>query len=143
MGPAILLGLMIAGCATGSPSVVAAERTRDAQAIMDKTWEWESTVTPVEKITVSQPERYTIRLVEGGRVEARFDCNRGGGSVETSEGKIKFGPMMATRMACPEDSQDFVFMRDLDKVTSFFVNDGNLYLEMPYDSGTMKFRLAP
>ena len=128
---------------TATAPLAGAERTRDPEAVLDKTWEWESTVTPVETIAVTQPERYTIRLVEGGRVEARFDCNRGGGSVEISEGRIKFGPMMSTRMACPEDTQDALFMRDLDRVTSFFLDNGNLYLEMPYDSGTMKFRQAP
>ena len=143
MGPAILLGLMIAGCAAGSPSVVAAERSTDPKAIVDTTWEWEATVTPVETITATQPERYTIRLTASGQVEARFDCNRGGGSVELSEGKLKFGPMMSTSMACQEDTQDVLFMRDLDKVTSFFMDNGNLYLEMPFDSGTMKFRQAP
>ena len=33
-------------------------------------------------------------------------------------------------------------MRDLQRVTSFFVEDGTLYLELPYDSGTMRFREA-
>ncbi len=28
-------------------------------------------------------------------------------------------------------------------VASFFIGKGNLYLELPYDSGTMRFRLAP
>ena len=31
-------------------------------------------------------------------------------------------------------------MRDLQRVTSFFVHNGRLYLELPNDSGTMKFR---
>ena len=48
--------------------------------------------------------------------------------------------MISTRMACPPDSQDFLYMSQLEKVSSYFVQDGNLYLEMPYDSGTMQFR---
>ena len=31
-------------------------------------------------------------------------------------------------------------LRDLQRVVSFFVDNGTLYLELPYDSGTMKFR---
>ena len=38
---------------------------------------------------------------------------------------------------------DGPFMRNLQRVTSFFLQDGLLYLELPYDSGTMKFRPAP
>ena len=78
-------------------------------------------------------------LAPDGKVRARFDCNRGGGAFKISLGKLSFGPLMSTRMACPEDSLDAPFMRDLQRVTSFFTQDGLLYLELPYDSGTMKF----
>ena len=67
-------------------------------------------------------------------------CNRGGGDYRISTGKLSFGPLLSTRMACPEDSLDGPFMRDLQRVVSFFVENGMLYLELPMDSGTMKFR---
>jgi heat shock protein HslJ len=118
-------------------------QSRDPQSLLSKTWQWVSTITPVEKITVTDPERYTIMLTEDGKLQARFDCNRGGGEYEISKGKLSFGPLMATRMACPEDSLDGPFMRDLQRVVSFFLQGGLLYLELPYDSGTMKFRPAP
>jgi heat shock protein HslJ len=102
-----------------------------------------STVTPVEKITVADPERYTLYLQEDGRVQARFDCNRGGGPYTLSEGKLSFGPLVSTRMACPEDSLDARFTKDLQEVVSFFIEDGRLYLELPFDSGTMRFQKAP
>ena len=110
--------------------------------MIGKTWQWVSTTTPAEKITVPDPGRYTIRFTADGNLQARFDCNRGGGSYTISKGRIAFGPMMSTRMACPPDSQDGPFMRDLHRVTSFFVEKGTLYLELPYDSGTMRFREA-
>jgi heat shock protein HslJ len=50
---------------------------------------------------------------------------------------------MSTRMACPPDTLDGPFMRDLQRVVSFFVDNDTFYLELPYDSGTMKFRPAP
>lgn len=118
----------------------AAERSTDPGLVLNKTWQWESTTTPVKKIEVPNPERYTILLNDEGVLKARFDCNRGGGDYEISNGKLSFSPMMATRMACPEDSLDGVFMRDLQRVVSFFIDDDHLYLEMPYDSGTMKFQ---
>jgi len=118
-------------------------RSTDPQSLLSKTWQWVSTITPVEIITVTDPERYTIMLTEDGKLQARFDCNRGGGEYEISEGKLSFGPLMSTRMACPEDSLDGPFMRDLQRVASFFLQGGLLYLELPYDSGTMKFRPEP
>ena len=94
-------------------------------------------------MTASNPERYTILLKADGKVQIRFDCNLGGGDYQISEGRLSFGPLMSTRMACPPDTLDAPFMRDLQRVASFFVEKGNLYLEMPYDSGTMRFRPTP
>nr|WP_320014109.1 META domain-containing protein [uncultured Desulfobacter sp.] len=121
----------------------AGERSTDPKMVLNKTWLWESTTTPVQKIEVAEPGRYTILFGNNGNAQARFDCNKGGGSYEISEGKISFGPLMSTRMACPEDSMDGPFMRDLQQVVSFFIDKGYLFLELPYDSGTMKFRAAP
>ena len=115
----------------------------DIALILNKTWQWESTTTPVERVTVSDPGRYTIRLAEEGVVQARLDCNRGRGRYRISPGRLSFGPLASTRMACSEDSLSGLFMRDLPRVVSFFVEDGWLYLELPYDSGTMKFRQVP
>jgi heat shock protein HslJ len=137
----IMLAMVMVGCASGVMSGQSI-RTMDPQAVLNKTWQWESTVTPVEKIEVPDPERYTILLTADGKVQARFDCNRGGGAYKISEGKLSFGPMMSTRMACPPDTLDAPFMKDLQRVTSFFIEAGNLYLELPFDSGTMKFRNA-
>ncbi len=137
-----LLSLLIACCAAGSQAG-AAERITDPQAVLGKTWEWEGTVSVAEKVTVPNPDRYTMRLMEDGKVQARFDCNRGGGGYTISPGKLSFGPLMSTRMSCPPDSLDGRYMRDLQMAVSFFIEDGNLYLELPADSGTMRFHPAP
>jgi len=137
-----LLVVIAAGCATGGkPEPVT--RTKEPRPVLNRTWQWVSTVTPVEKITVPKPERYTIRLTDDGKVQARFDCNGGGGTYQISEGRLSFGPLLSTRMACPPESLDGPFMRDLQRVASFFLQDGQLYLELPLDSGTMRFRADP
>jgi heat shock protein HslJ len=135
----VLLGMVIVGFAATSALPDENERSTDPQSVLNKTWQWMATITPVEKIEVPNPERYTIILKDEGKLQARFDCNRGGGEYKISEGKLSFGPLMSTRMACPPDTLDGTFMRDLQRVTSFFLEDGLLYLELPYDSGTMKF----
>jgi len=136
----VLLGMVIMGCASTGALPDENTHSTDPQSVLNKTWQWVSTITPVEKIAVYNPERYTIILTDEGKLQARFDCNRGGGEFKISPGKLSFGPLMSTRMACPEDSLDGAFMRDLQRVVSFFVETGMLYLELPYDSGTMKFR---
>jgi heat shock protein HslJ len=138
----LLAGIVLAGCAAGKSSAPSA-RSTDPQRVVGRTWQWVSTVTPVEKITVATPERYTLLLQAGGDARVSFDCNNGGGKYALYDGRISFGPLMSTRMACPPDTQDAPFMRDLQRVNSFFVEKGNLYLELPMDSGNMRFRQAP
>jgi heat shock protein HslJ len=138
----LVAGWVLAGCAAAVPSGGEHTRRNDPQTILGKTWQWESTITPVERIPVPDPERYTILLKSDGRAKIRFDCNRGGGEFKISTGKLSFGPLLSTRMACPPGSLDSAFTRDLQRVVSFFVDNGRLYLELPYDSGTMKFRPA-
>ncbi len=112
----------------------------DPGSVVGKTWQWEGSITPVEKMTVPNPERYTILLTKDGKLQARFDCNRGGGDYKISAGMLSFGPMFSTRMACPPDSLDGFFMSNLAKVNSFFVQDGKLFLKLEEDSDTMCFR---
>lgn len=136
----ILSALMLAGCAAAFS--VPATGTTDPGAVLDRTWQWETTQTADEKISPENPERYTIRLTGENRLQARFDCNSGGGSYQISAGKLSFGPMLSTRMACAPDSLDFQFMRDLGRVDTFYV-DGQLYLRLKGDGGNMRFRPQP
>ena len=144
---ALLVLILCAGCDDSketdkAKTGAAAEFVRDPAAITGIAWEWVSTTTPVERTVVEEPGRYTILLQPSGKLEAQFDCNRGGGDYEIAAGRLSFGPMFSTRIACPPDSLDAPFMRDLERVTSFFVRDGELFLEMPVDSGTLRFRKA-
>ena len=138
----VFVGLAVAGCAAGMTSDPRGRR-RNHQMAVGKTWQWVATVTPVERITVVEPARYTILLRTDGKAQIRFDCNRGGGDYTIADGRFAFGPLMSTRMACPPDSQDAPFMRDLGRVSSFFLKDGHLFLAFPADSGSMRFRQGP
>lgn len=136
------LGLFLIGCAT-AVSRDSVNRSYDPKQVIGRTWRWQKTITPVEKITVINPDHYSLLLRDDGRVQLRIDCNRGGGRYSITEGKLSFGPMMSTRMACPEGSLDTIFMKELQEVNSFFIENGELYLELPADSGTMNFRQQP
>ena len=136
----IFVGLMIAACSNGSQTDRKTD-TAEPVSIFNCTWQWESTTTPQEKITVPDPERYTLIFSEDGKAMIKFDCNNGRGNFTITGNQLSFSPLISTRMACPEDSLDAPFMKDLQRVASFFIKDNNLFLELPFDSGTMKFRL--
>ena len=96
--PALLT--LVTACAS-KPGPLPA-RSKDPTMITGTTWQWEETQTPVEKITSPAPDRYTLLLLPDGRANSRFDCNRGGGSYRIVEpGRISFGTMATTMMACP------------------------------------------
>jgi heat shock protein HslJ len=111
--------------------------------VVGTTWQWMSSVTQDGRVLVEGPERYTLLLQADGRAVVRFDCNRGGGSYELEGDRIGFGPLMSTRMACAEGSRDGEFMRELDQVTSWSLENGELFLSMPDDGGTMRFAPVP
>jgi len=117
---------------------------RFAGEVLGLLWQWEGMTTPVEQIVVDDPSLYTIRFQPEGKVEIRADCNRAFGEYKvTEERKLEFGPFGATRAMCPPESHSDRYLKELSRATTFFLQDGKLYLELPYDSGTLKFsRLA-
>jgi para-nitrobenzyl esterase len=104
-------------------------------------WEWVSTTTPVEEIKVDSPDRYTLRLGSDGRLALKADCNRGAGAYAvTGDRALTVKPIALTRAMCPPGSLSDRFAKDVGRATSYFVRDGDLYLELPVDSGTLRFR---
>jgi heat shock protein HslJ len=57
--------------------------------------------------------------------------------------KITLGPLALTRMMCPPGSQSDRFVKELGRVSSYFTKDGELFLELPVDSGTLRFTRQP
>jgi heat shock protein HslJ len=133
-----ITGLVALASCSAVPPGEAGARLRSPEAAAGL-WHWEATVTPVETIGTANPERYTLELQPGGVALVRADCNRGRGSYEIGEGRIKFGAIAVTRMACPPGSLDGRYLKDLQRATIFFVEGGKLYLDLLMDSGTMRF----
>jgi heat shock protein HslJ len=108
---------------------------------MDVTWQWVSLTNPLEQITVGAPERYTIRFERDGRATVRADCNRGMTSYSVGADRhIAFRPIALTRMMCPPGSLGDRFTREVGRATTYFLKDGDFFLELPVDSGTLRFR---
>lgn len=111
--------------------------------ILDTTWEWTGFQTPKEEIVVADPSSYTLTFAADGAVALQVDCNRGVTSYVLSEdNRITFDPIATTMMMCEGDSLDHAFTTNLERVNSFFPFEGDLLLEQPFDSGTLRFRPA-
>ena len=92
-----------------------------------------------ETIKVNQPDRYTLEFICDGNVKIRADCNRARGTytLNGSQLTIQIGPM--TRVACPPDSIADRYLRDLGAAANYFIQDGQLYIDLRDDVGTMVF----
>jgi heat shock protein HslJ len=143
----LLIGIVAISCAGGTPGTSPpgqkSMRNTDTEAVLGQTWQWVATATSDGKITAKDPTRYTILFAADGQVQAQFDCNRGHGGYRMADGKLTMGVLMATRMACPADSQDSRFMKDLQTANAYYLAGDNLFLKLPGKTGTMQFRPAP
>ena len=103
-------------------------------------WVWQQ--TQMNDDTVKQPATsgaFVLTLAEDGSAGATTDCNTFSGSYTTEGNQITVELPAATMMACPEGAQEQEFIADLTSVTSYLFADGNLVLELPFDSGGMSF----
>ncbi|MGB3336864.1 MAG: META domain-containing protein [Devosia sp.] len=151
-----LCGLMacltcLAGTAVGQDSGKAAAPDGQGSAatlalppdVLETTWEWTGFQTPKDAITVDDPSNYTLTFTGDGAVALQVDCNRGFTSYLLGvDNRITFEPIGTTMMMCGENSLDHDFTSNLERVNSFFQLEGDLLLEQPFDSGTLRFRPA-
>ena len=72
---------------------------------------------------------YTVTfLAEGNRLAGVGDCNRLAATYSTDESRaLHIGPVAATRMACPEGSDELSFIEALETTTHYDM-DGPLLL---------------
>lgn len=135
--------LAAGGCAmSGNENTPDQNRSTALESVTGTTWEWTGTRTPNREIAVTTPKHYTVRFKDNGEAQIRFDCNHGGGLYDMAEGRLAFGPLTYTRIKCGEGSQSISYRHQLGAVESFFTERGELYLELPNDAGTMRFRRA-
>lgn len=104
------------------------------------TWEWVSLVDPMGQTTANDPTRYTIVFNDGGTANIKADCNNVIANYFTDGTMLTIEPGVTSLAACPEDSQDQIFVNSLTSAESYVVEDGELFITLTADSGTLMFR---
>ncbi|RZM77352.1 META domain-containing protein [Leptolyngbya iicbica] len=102
-------------------------------------WMLEEIVYNNDTMTVpDDPELYSIQFFEDGTLGVRADCNVGNGVFDTES--PDFITLQAfTLAACGPDSLDDEFRRGLSDAVNYFFVDGDLLMDLPFDTGTMRF----
>ncbi len=96
---------------------------------------------------VPADQRYTVdfgvREGESGPAAFQIDCNRGSSTWQMSiddsgtSGRLTFGPIAVTEMACPPGSLDQRVSRALTAVRGYLLQNGRLHLSLFADSGIL------
>ena len=126
----------------GNRLVLVDKRTPEGQVrFAGPVWQWTGTLyNDGKKIVPSGSKDYTIQLLEDGNVNVKADCNLKGGTYSIQESRLSIKITHSTMAACPEGSLEDQFVRDLTAGVSYFLRDGDLYIDLKFDSGTMKFQ---
>ena len=113
-----------------------------ADTLTGQTWQWVSYTNPIESYEIESPENYTLMFNEDGTVSISADCNLANGSYTDEDGslQVQIGPM--TMAQCPAESRSDQFIQFLGFATRYFFKDGNLYLDLFADGGTLEFMPA-
>lgn len=108
--------------------------------LTSKKWTWVNTQMSDGATSVPSNEgEFTLTLQPDMRALATTDCNNGNGSYELGpDNALTFGPMATTMMFC-DGSTETEFYQGLSNVGSYKISDGQLWLMLKFDSGTMIF----
>ena len=102
-------------------------------------WQWVHTRYNNDKRTVpAKPEKYTIWFREGGRIDIKADCNAKGGTYTLNGKQLLMKVVTSTMAACEPGSLEGEFVRNLEAATNYFFREGDLHVDMKYDTGTMR-----
>jgi heat shock protein HslJ len=110
-------------------------------ALVGPVWQWVQTLYNNDtRAMPSHPGNYTVQFGADGTVNVRADCNRKGGTYSLKEKQIGIEITRSTMAACPEDSMEDQFVRDLTGSAVWFMKDGDLYIDIKNDTGTMRLK---
>ncbi len=92
-----------------------------------------------ELVTIDDSSLYTLEFINDEEVAVRADCNRATGTYTQmgNELAITLGP--TTLAACPPGSFSDRYLETLQGATGYFMQDGDLYIDLKADTGTMMF----
>ncbi len=103
-------------------------------------WAWVSTTNPATgEQMVENHTNYIILFKDDGTALVKVDCNNSLATYTTEGSNISIVPGPMTMVACSDPAQDTMFLEQLSSAVIYFIEGGNLYLDLPADSGTMRF----
>ena len=118
----------------------------DPQRLMIPRWFLNDLTLDGQTVEIpADQQSITLQFTPDGKANGKGGCNQFGASYTVSpDGKLSFGPVMATKMAC--DSlmiQENAYFNALAKVSLFKVESGKLILSSADGKTTLVYRMPP
>jgi heat shock protein HslJ len=127
----------------GNRLVISAEEAMAGESQITRTvWQWRQTLyNDDRKVVPPDPENYTVQFQDAGTLNVKADCNQKGGTYTYSpqERRLSVEITHSTMASCPEGSLEDEFVRGLSAAAIYFIKEGDLYIDLMYDTGTMRF----
>ncbi|MCB0209582.1 MAG: META domain-containing protein [Anaerolineae bacterium] len=125
------------------PAPVTASAAAD-DALTASTWQWVGLTDPQQQVEIASPADYTLTFLSDGTIQIKADCNQATAAYTTAAGgSLTITPGISTLAACPEGSRSEELMQKLGAAAIYFMQDGNLFIDLMADGGTLKFAPQP
>ncbi|MCO5198279.1 MAG: META domain-containing protein [Anaerolineae bacterium] len=124
---------------TGTETVPVVAAPPQQLGLIGIAWEWVVTTNPTGDQEVNDPSRYVILFKDDSTANIKADCNNVQATYTALAGNINIETGPSTMVACPAGSLADTFLSQLNSASIYFIEGGNLYLDLPADSGTMRF----
>jgi heat shock protein HslJ len=108
--------------------------------IIGPIWQWVQTLYSDDgKAVPVDPKNYTIQFLKDGTLSVKADCNQKGGRYSAENVQLSIEITHSTMAACPAGSLEDDFVRGLSASAIYFFNNNDLYIDLIYGTGTMRF----
>jgi heat shock protein HslJ len=148
----IILSLLLAACSAGKatvePTVAPAatnpqEPAPASDPLLNHSWQSVSFTNPAVQYDIDMPENYVLNSSEEDTLTIVADCNTVLSSYTDDGGAPTVTPGPSTLVACPPESHSDQFVQLLEGAERYFFEDGNPYIDLPSDGGSLLFSYLP
>jgi heat shock protein HslJ len=118
----------------------------DPNKLLIPRWFLRSLTLNGQKVEIpADQQALTLQFADAGNVNGSGGCNSIGGSYQAGmDGKLSFGPLISTKMACLEGmQQESAYFNALAQVQQFYTYGGRLTLSSADGQTSLVFAMPP